>query len=62
MLLPTRPEDVLDPGDGATGVSPAGSGAPGWLPTAIQSLHSFNCTAYRCVVSGVKLLNFKAAM
>lgn len=30
-FLPTRPEDVLDPGDGAAGISPAGSGASGWL-------------------------------
>lgn len=28
-FLPTRPEDVLDPGDGAAGVSPAGGGASG---------------------------------
>lgn len=30
VFLPTRPEDVLDPGDRAAGVSPAGSGASGW--------------------------------
>ena len=30
VLLPTRPEDVLDPGNGATWVSPARSGASGW--------------------------------
>lgn len=29
-FLPTRPEDVLDPGDRAAGVSPAGGGASGW--------------------------------
>lgn len=29
-VLLTRPEDVLDPGDGAAGVSAAGSGASGW--------------------------------
>lgn len=28
-ILSTRPEDILDPGDGAAGVSPAGSGASG---------------------------------
>lgn len=30
VFLPTRPEDILDPGDGAAGVSPAGGGASGW--------------------------------
>lgn len=34
FLLPTRPEDLLDPGDGAAGVSATGSGASGWSFTA----------------------------
>lgn len=40
-FLPIRPEDVLDPGDGAAGVFAAGGGASGWSSAADQSLHSF---------------------
>lgn len=51
--FPTRPEDVLDPGDRAAGVTAAGGGASGWCSAEAQSLYSFGYTQISPVLSVV---------